>query len=593
MPLRNPATPDHDSPASPSAFSATDRERVLEELERRIKLETLIASVSSRIAIAEFEALAGEIHNTLGEVARFIGCDRALMYRFTADLSAAVLTGDWQEPADHMAPAVSEIHRSVAPEVLDYFLAKRTLNSPSPETLPPGFAQLNELPGVERVQSRISVPVLQGTEATGILCFHSVNIERHWLDEDHRLLGLLGEIIGSTLARAESAAALREAKEAAERANRAKSEFLARMSHELRTPLNGVLGYAQLLKNRSLPANVLKNVAAIERCGDYLLKLISDLLDLARIEADRVELDSVPVNLDEFLQDLAGVMHLRATGKGLEFRCQASRCPQVSVDARKLRQVLLNLLDNAVKFTNTGFVGLRMTAVAARTGWLRLRFDVEDSGPGIAWAELDRIFEPFHQGRLPDSQLEGAGLGLAIARSFSELMGGSLTVDTRPGEGSTFTVEIEAALASVDIQPGLHTATSINGYRGRRRKALVVDDNADNREIVCELLRSRGFDVAEVHSGLEALEAVSKATPDVIFMDLVMPGIDGLEATRRIRHAASDQQPVIFAVSADAFADTRRAAIDAGCNAFIVKPLQFDEVLEVIGNCLELEWQYG
>lgn len=594
MPLRNPAKPEHGSPASPPTFGLIEHNRLTDELQRRIRLETLIASISSRIAIAAFDALGDEIQDALGEVARFIGCDRALMYRFTADLSAAILASDWQEPAGNTSPALSEINRSVAPEVLDFFLARKTLNSPSPETLPPGFLQLNELPGVERVQSRISVPVVQGTEATGILCFHSLNVERHWLEEDHRLLGLLGEIIGSALARAESASALRHAKESAERANRAKSEFLARMSHELRTPLNGMLGHAQLLKNRALPAEAMKNVAAIERCGDYLLKLIGDLLDLSRIEADHVELDLCRLNLDEFLQELVGVMNIRATAKCLAFRCEASGPhPQVTADSRKLRQVLLNLLDNAIKFTESGFVCLRLTVMPVRHGWVRLRFDVEDSGPGIAAEEAERIFEPFHQCRLSGAPVPGAGLGLAISRKLAELMGGSLCVSAQPGDGSTFTVEIEVEVADLNMRTAPGNASRISGYRGRRRKALVVDDNADNREIVCELLRSLGFAVTEACDGPQALASASQNTPDVVFMDLVMPGIDGFETTHRIRHATGDSPPVIIAVSADVFADTRRAAIDAGCDAFIDKPLQFGEVMDVLAKHLQLEWQYA
>lgn len=594
MPLGNPATADGEHTAKAALLGHEEHARVVEELERRIRLETLIASISSRTAIADFHALDDEIRNALGEVARFIGCDRALMYRFTTDLTAALLTSDWQAQGRHTGPAVAEIHRSTAPQVLDYFLAKKTLNSPRPETLPPGFAQLNELPGVERVQSRISVPVIEGSEATGILCFHSLTIERHWLEEDLRLLGMLGEIIGSAIAHAESSTALERAKEAAERANQAKSDFLARMSHEFRTPLNGILGYAQLMRNEPLPAAASSRLDAIERCSEHLLKLVGDLLDLARIEANRVELDTGCVLLEGFVDQVADVARVRAEEKGLRFESEThgDLSQLAEVDRRKLQQVLLNLLDNAVKFTVDGRVSLRSAVTSARSGWLQLRFDVEDTGPGIPADDVGRLFDPFFRVDGQESAAAGAGLGLSISQKLIELMGGSLSVDTQPGRGSVFTVQLEAPMGLAGGGAASPVRRTISGYRGRRRTALVVDDNADNRKVLCELLRSVGFGVSEACDGLDALSQVAAGTPDVVFMDLVMPGIDGFEATRRIRQSAASHAPCIIAVSADAFAHTSQAAIDAGCDDFLSKPLRFDSVLETLGCRLGVEWRY-
>lgn len=592
MQISNPGTAaDARSPAA----LRRNREPLVRELERRIELEALIATISSRIATAGAETLGREIEAALQRVAEFIGCDRAVMYRFLPDRSAARLACEWPPQGGEFGPAIAEIERSVAPEVLDFFLERKTLNSPSPDTLPPGFARLNELPGVERVQSRISVPVVRGTEATGILCFHSLTVERHWLAEDHRLLSLLGDVIGCTLARDEAEAEMRQAKDAAESANRAKSEFLASMSHDLRTPLNGILGYTQLLQRQPLPAEMLKNVVAIEHCGNHLLTLINDILDLSKVEAGRMELDSRECRLSDFLQDVVDVARVRAADADLRFVYEArGKLPAfVVVDSRKLRQVLLNLLDNALKFTPSGFIALRVAATPAGAGVAGLSFEIEDTGCGIAAEELQRIFEPFCQAGSASRQAAGTGLGLAISRRLVELMGGTLGVRSEPGRGSVFSVELDLRCGDEPQDgPADSDAPRITGYRGRRRRVLVVDDKPDNRYIVTELLAALGFQIREACNGAEALDAAAASRLDAVFMDLVLPGISGFDTTRRIRELATKPQPRIIAMSADAFANTSRAAFDAGCDAFLAKPLEFDSLLDVLAEQLDLEWTY-
>jgi len=564
--------------------------QVVRELEHRIELEALIASISTRFVSAHPDNIAAEVGDALGQVGRFIGCDRALMYRFSPDRSVARLEHDWGHGADS---AIAEIRHDDAPEVINYFLAKNSLNSPRPETLPPGFAQLNELPGVERVQSRISVPVVQGSDAVGILCFHSIRIERHWREEDLRLLGMLGEIIGSALARAATEIALTRAKEGAEAANRAKSEFLASMSHELRTPLNGILGYAQLLRRRPFQPEDVESIRAIERCGEHLLTLINDVLDLAKIESGRHELRATPFALGELLQEIADVARIRASQSGLEFVHETcGELPTLVVaDPRNLRQILLNLLGNAVKFTARGRVTLRVSGTPRGEALFGLHIEVEDSGCGIAEEDLQRAFEPFQQIRNPERRVEGTGLGLSISRRLIELMGGTLTVMSRVGEGSVFTAEIDVRSVASAAQDNVEASSQIVGYSGARRSALIVDDTEDNRRILKALLASIGFDVREAVDGVEAVAAVSAAPPDIVFMDLVMPRQSGFEATRQIRQlSATCASLPIVAVSADAFESTRRESEAAGCSAFITKPVHLDTVLAAMEAQLQVEW---
>jgi len=577
--------------------SAIARKEQKRALEHRLELEALIAAISTRFVSSDPGQIAAEIDSTLGRVGRFIGSDRGLMYLFTPDKSVARLANEWAYDERKLAGTrLTEIRRDQVPEVLDYFVARGWVNAPRPEDLPPGFQKLNDLPGAEKVMSRIAVPIVYGSDARGILCFHSVAKERRWPEEDQRLLGLLAEIIGSALAREQAEIALQRAKEAAEAANRAKSEFLASMSHELRTPLNGILGYAQLLKRHdALQGDPLQGIEAIERCGEHLLTLIGDVLDLAKIEAGRLEVEPSSFRLDDFLREVADITRIRAAQSRLRFSYETeTELPGVVVaDQRKLRQVLLNLLGNAVKFTERGSVCFRVAANSGEGDDCRLRFQIQDSGVGIAAEDLERIFEPFQQVRHAGRQVEGTGLGLAICRKLVDIMGGILTVTTQPGEGSLFTVEVNVQRRRERLGVARQSTRRVIGYAGAHRHVLIADDKIDNRRILGEFLRSLGFTVDEATNGAEALELLQSRMPDFVFMDLVMPVIDGFETIRRIRAMPGTGSLPIVALSASAFDTTRAQSESAGCNDFLAKPVRLEDVLGVIQKHLRLEWAYS
>jgi len=368
------------------------------------------------------------------------------------------------------------------------------------------------------------------------------------------------------------------------------------MSHELRTPLNGILGYAQLLSRRPFQDEDLESIRAIERCGEHLLTLINDILDLAKIEAGRFELQTTRFALNDLLREVADVARLRAGDCGLEFvHDTCSQLPEFVVAApRNLRQILLNLLGNAVKFTSQGRVTLRVSGEPHAGDLFRLRIEVEDTGCGIAREDLERAFEPFQQLRNTERRVEGTGLGLSISRKLVNLMGGKLSVVSRLGVGSRFTVEIDVRAAEFAAPGVLQATRPIVGYGGSRRSVLIVDDTADNRRILSSLLTSIGFEVHEAADGVEAVAAVAAATPDIVFMDLVMPRQNGFEATREIRQlSATGAALPIVAVSADAFESTRSESVASGCNAFITKPVQLDSVLAAIEKELGIEWTYA
>ncbi len=388
----------------------------------------------------------------------------------------------------------------------------------------------------------------------------------------------------------------------AEAANRAKSEFLANMSHELRTPLNAILGFTQLITRApSVNPSHLEHLKIISRSGEHLLTLINDVLSMAKIEAGRTTLNENSFDLYVLLDSLKEMLQLKAVSKGLQllFECSSEVPKYVQADESKLRQVLINLLGNAIKFTHTGRVTLRVkweTGSWENTTSHFLNFEIEDTGIGIAAEELDRLFQPFVQTKSGVGAKEGTGLGLTISRQFVKLMGGDIRVTSTVGHGSTFYFSVKVQLAELsEVAPlptskrVLHVAPYQPVYR-----ILIVDDRTENSDLLTQLLTTVGFETSVAANGQEAIAQWKAWHPHLIFMDMQMPVMDGYEATRRIRTIetqdpafVSNKATVIIALTASAFEEQRGNIIAAGCDDLIRKPFQesiiFDKLAEHIG----------
>nr|WP_236078557.1 ATP-binding protein [Paraburkholderia domus] len=387
----------------------------------------------------------------------------------------------------------------------------------------------------------------------------------------------------------------REARHLAEAANRAKSEFLANMSHELRTPLNGILGYAQILLRDGSQSERQRNaVEVIHRSGEHLLTLIDDTLDFARIEAGKLRIEMADVSLPGVLDAIRDIIGMKAEQKHLRFLCELAPdlgCA-VRADERRLRQVLLNLLANAVRFTDAGWVSLQVTHAPSGA----VRFCVQDSGIGIPADKLGAIFRPFEQTGSPERRAGGAGLGLAISQQFVRAMGGEIRVESVVAHGSAFWFDLAPAVADTSTaptDPAAPTAQRVTGYTGPRRKVLVIDDEPVNRAVVVEFLDQLGFDTLEAAGGHEGLAQALNGKPSLVMTDILMPDMDGLETTRRLRRLRGLGDIPIIVVSANpSWSDEKRSA-DAGANAFLAKPVDFGRLQAHLADLLVLKWIYS
>jgi len=394
----------------------------------------------------------------------------------------------------------------------------------------------------------------------------------------------------------ERTAELKAAKEAAETANMAKSVFLANISHELRTPMNAILGYSQLMqRDGTVRPEHMEYLNTINRSGENLLALINDVLEISKIEARRITLEPATFDIHTLLYDLEAMFRVKTDAKGLRFELSGvDDLPRhVVTDENKLRQALINLLGNAVKFTEDGWISVRV-AVKGAADDMRLAVEVEDTGPGIAEDEQGKAFQYFEQTSSGRRAQSGSGLGLSISREYARMMGGDIRVTSTLGKGSVFRLEIAVKTArEADIKEKAKPLR-VTGLKPGQTipRILVVDDKAENRTALVTLLEIVGFEVTEAENGLEAVERFELWRPDLIWMDIRMPVMDGLEATRRIRATEAGRRTAIVAITASAWVEEQEPILAAGCDEIVRKPYREQEIFDVMAARLGVEYTY-
>ncbi len=640
---------------------------VITDITKRKESEAILRQQLKReqLAVAMMERIRSSLNleeiltKAVEEVRQFLQVDRTVIYQFKPDWSGFIAVESVAE-SSYSILGMEIYDPCFGGAYVPLYLDGRIRATEDVYNAGLADCYLNLLTRLQ-VKASLVVPILQGEKLWGLLIAHHCTGPHPWQKLEAECLKQLGvqlaiAIQQSTLFeqaqteiadRKQAEAALQLAALAAESANRAKSDFLANMSHEFRTPLNGILGYIQLLKSdKNLIAEQEESLNSIHQCGNHLLMLINDVLDLAKIEASKMELSPTNLHFSNFVKSIVDLFQMRSYQKGIAFNYeQMSALPDyILADEIRLRQILINLLSNAVKFTKNGGVTFKVgyaenypqthctnssltaevttqtinltanldnpkksialwenteapEAIAANTGdrapTVKIRFQIEDTGIGIRQDKLEEIFLPFHQVGDRNNFVEGTGLGLSISQKLVNMMGSQIRVQSTSGKGSIFWLDLD--LPSVTQRSELPTAPEkprLVGFSGSQRKVLIVDDNEVNRAMLYRMLYRLGFEIAQATDGEDCLHKAQEFLPDLILMDLLMPVMDGWEATRRLRQLPELKDVVILALSASVYETTRQESILAGCDNFLTKPIQTNELLELLRLHLRLEWVY-
>jgi len=450
---------------------------------------------------------------------------------------------------------------------------------------------------------------MEKLERNGNAVFESIQIKKDGsklpVEVNAHIFSFRGEIyifsvVRDITERKYAEAELKEAKEKADQSNQAKSIFLANMSHELRTPLNAILGFSEMLvRDSDAPHTQKEKLSIINRSGAHLLKMINDVLDLSKLEAGRLELEPEVFDLPLMLKDISRMTALRTNTMDLSFKSELDPALVrfIKADSHKIRQILINLLNNAVAYTDKGGISLYAATLPLTddSSMVTLKLEVEDSGSGISPDQLEHIFEPYIQAGIARSGLKGTGLGLAISKSFIDLMGGEIRVASQPGKGSRFSVQIPVApVEDSEFLQMEKVWPQVIGLESRQPKwrVLVVEDNKDNRLLLSSLLIEVGFYVKEAENGQEAISLFKEWEPHFIWMDMRMPVMDGYEATAKIRTLPGGNKVKISALTASAFKEQRNSILEAGCNDVVYKPFKPNEIFNTMEEQLGLHYTY-
>jgi two-component system sensor histidine kinase/response regulator len=586
------------------------RKQAEEDLKRQTKMQQMVIEMASRYINISIEQVDPAINESLKTIGEFISADRSYIYRYDFANDIISCEYEWHKTGDgpefeklqniplNLIPDMVQSHREGKIKTIDNIVS----------VLPQNW--LREKLQAEDARNFHTVPMMSGNDCIGFVGFLFFKSTHSYSAEENLLLQLFAHMLVNVKNRAKVEMKLLETNKyletttekanklasEAEIANKSKSAFLANMSHEIRTPLNAIIGFSQLMnRDKFLTESQKEYNVSIIKAGEHLLNLINDILELSKVEAGRVVVNPTNVDLHALFEDLQMLFKERAQAKHLQFICEiAEDLPRyVYIDEGKLRQIFVNLIGNAIKFTEEGGIAVRTRTEVIDDETNRLTVEIQDSGPGIPENELDKLFKHFEQTSSGINKGSGTGLGLALSRELAIIMGGDIVVTSELGKGSVFTFQIEVKQGNPDAIEK-NTSKRVIGIEKQKEayRILVVDDKDENLRVAIDLLTLVGFKTCEATNGVEAIEKFEQWNPHLILMDMRMPVMDGYEATRKIKLTEKGKQTPIVALTASAFEDERKKIESLGMRGYIRKPFRENELFGTLSKILDLQYIY-
>jgi len=590
-------------------YDLAARKKIEDNLKRQTQMQQIIMGMASSYINIPIQQINATIAESLKTISEFIAAD--LSYIFNYDFYKQTFSCDYERYNHGFNSEIERLQNlsiSLIPEVVNSHKIGALFSVENIEDMPESL--FREDLKKQGALSLITIPMISNGNCTGFICFVFINQHHKNSEDENLLLHLFAHLLVDVKKRAKAETKLLEtntylelatanAKEMAakaEMANKSKSAFLANMSHEIRTPLNAVIGFSQLMsRDKLLTESQREYNTSIIRAGEHLLALINDILELSKIEAGHVVLNPSNVDLHLLLNDIQIIFSDRAESKHLRFICENADdlLRFVYVDESKLRQIFVNLIGNAIKFTEEGGIAVRTRTSKINDATSMLTVEIQDSGPGIPASEMEKLFKHFEQTSSGINKGSGTGLGLALSRELAIMMGGNITVSSEVGIGSVFTFQVE-------IRDGKEEAIEVNiskrviGISRSKElyRILVVDDKDENLKVVIDLLKLVGFETLEAVNGKDAIEKFEVWNPHLILMDMRMPVMDGYEATRIIKATEKGKKTPIVALTASAFEDERQKMESLGMQGYIRKPFRENELFSSLGKILDLEYVY-
>lgn len=585
------------------------KKKAEEHLLRHTEMQKMIIEMASNYINIPIDQVNSTINESLKRIGEFIAADRSHIYFYNFDKKTFSCEYEWC--TNEAKPEIEELQDMPIALIPDFVKSHQDGNLFSVDdfnNLPDSLLRPNLIN--KDAKSIITIPMMSGKKCSGFVSFVFYKAIDRNIDEEKLLLQLFAHMLVNVKNRVtvetqllktnmylESATAkANKMAEKAETANKSKSAFLANMSHEIRTPLNAIIGFSQLLnRDKHLTKSQKEYSNSIIRAGEHLLNLINDILELSKVEAGRVVLNPSNVDLYTLFEDIQMIFKERAQAKHLQFIYEiADNIPRfVFVDESKLRQIFVNLIGNAIKFTEEGGIAVRSRIDMIDKDTNRLIVEIQDSGPGISSYEIDKLFRHFEQTSAGISKGSGTGLGLALSRELATLMGGNISVSSEPGKGSVFIFDVVIKNGNAEAVNTNITKSVVGIVQPKEPyRILVVDDKEENLRVAVNLLKIVGFETMEAIDGKDAIEKFGKWKPHLILMDMRMPGMDGYEATRMIKETKKGKETPIVALTASAFEDERRKIELLGMQGYIRKPFRENELFSTLGKMLDIEYIY-